>query len=176
MNWIGEGWVLDVDLITMKMIARYLLIATIILIASCAEQEPRGTDYSIYQISVSRPTIGNISVTDLDNGKMSIEIQLNPFSKGSYPTHLHFGGINTVGELALQLNDLDGETGRSKTVLNNVELSDGSMLTYERLLEMDGSIKVHNAANNLKNAVVAYGNIGKNDNYLTSGITVCIGH
>ncbi len=167
---------MGVNLEMMKILTRFIVLSVLFTLGSCAEQEPQTVDYSLYQISFSQPTLGNVAVTDLDNGKIEVNIELNPFSKGSYPAHLHFGGINTVGELAYRLNDVDGETGKSRTVLDNVELSDGTVLTYEKLLEMDGSIKVHYAQSRLKDAVVAYGNIGKNDNYFSNGITVCVGH
>ena len=78
--------------------------------------------------------------------------------------------------MAYRLENVDGSTGLSTTILDNVELSDGSILDYDKLLEMDGSIKVHLNSELFKNTVLAFGNIGKNDNYLASGITMCTGH
>lgn len=159
---------------SMKNLLLLLVIAS--LLTSCKEEAERpATEYIIYQIGYMRAQ-GTVTVTDLDVGKIAVEVQLVPFQDGSYPTHLHFGSINLVGELAYRLNDLDGKTGKSRTVLDNVELSDGTLLTYDLLMEMDGSIKVHMAQPELKDAVVAFGNIGKNDNYLSSGISICTGH
>lgn len=152
-----------------------LVLGALALFSSCSEEKNESVEYTVYQVGF-RATLGTAVVQDLENGKIRIDLTLNPFVDGAYPAHLHFGGINTVGELAYRLNDMDGLTGKSTTILDNVELSDGSILTYEKLLEMDGSIKVHMADALQKSAVLAYGNIGKNDNYLSSGVTICVGH
>lgn len=159
----------------MKKILLPLSLLAVLLGACSTENEVPELEYSIYQIAYL-PSLGNVYVRDLGEGQLEIEININPIVEGKYPAHLHFGSINTVGELAYRLTDLDGATGTSRTVLRNVELSNGEILTYDNLLEMDGSIKVHMADAEFKDAVIAYGNIGRNDNLLTSGIAVCIGH
>lgn len=141
----------------------------------CKEEEPPKTVYSLYQAGFT-PTNGSATITDLGGGKLKIEINLNPFVKGQYPAHLHFGDIREVGELAYRLQDVDGTTGQSVTVLDRVELSNGEILTYDMLMEMNGSIKVHLNSELFKNTVLAYGNVGENDNFLSNGITVCTGH
>ena len=142
----------------------------------CGEEvSNREASYVLYQIS-STPTRGEAIISELGDGTLEIQVQLKPIGEGSYKAHLHFGSINEVGELAYRLNDIDGETGYSTTVLDKVKLSDGRTLTYDRLMNMDGSIKVHMRGFELENAVLAYGNVGKNDNFLFQGLTVCTGH
>jgi hypothetical protein len=153
-----------------------LILFGILMSSSCQEEDKiPETAYSIYQSGFT-PTNGDVTVSDLGGGKLQVKIQLRPFVPGQYEAHLHFGDIREVGELAYRLNDVDGETGFSKTILDRVELSNGEVLTYERFLQMDGSIKVHMSGELFKNTVLAYGNVGKNDNYLSAGITACTGH
>ena len=155
---------------------KYLVVIVILFMTfGCSEEEPRERVYSLYQSGFT-PTNGTVATTDLGGGKLRITINLKPFVAGQYPAHLHFGTITEVGELAYRLENVDGSTGLSTTILDNVELSDGSILDYDKLLEMDGSIKVHLNSELFKNTVLAFGNIGKNDNYLASGITMCTGH
>lgn len=146
-----------------------------LVFSACTDQRGEQMEYAIYQVGF-QPNIGSVFMTELEDGEIEINIELAAFSRDFHQAHLHFGDINTLGELAYRLNDLNGATGQSKTVLKNVKLSDGSKLTFQRLMEMDGSIKVHSADPDLKSAVVAFGNIGRNENLLSSGITVCTGH
>jgi hypothetical protein len=129
----------------------------------------------LYQAGFT-PTQGAATITDLGSGKLKVEIKLNPFIKGRYPAHLHYGDIREVGELAYRLTDVDGETGKSVTILDRVEMTNGEILTYDLLMEMNGSIKIHLNSELFKNTVLAYGNVGINDNYLSNGITACTGH
>ena len=154
---------------------RFFPILLILLCFFSCKEKNRSIQYNIYQISF-QPTIGTIYVNDLGEGRVEIDIQLTPIVDGKYPTHLHFGNTNIIGKLAYQLSDLDGKTGRSRTVLNNVKLSNGEILTFDKVLEMDGSIKIHMDTFTLKDAVIAFGNVGKNDNSLTLGMSVCTNH
>ena len=64
----------------------------------------------------------------------------------------------------------------SSTILENVKLSSGEIFTYDLLQEMNGSVKIHLSDDLFKHVVLAYGNIGANENYLSDGVTVCTGH
>ena len=158
------------------MMRKLILLFLVVGMFSCGEDEnQRETVYTMYQVGW-RPTTGSVVITDLGNGKIEVNVKLQSIQEGQYQAHLHFGSINELGELAYRLTDLDGQTGKSRTILDNVELSDGSLLTYDMLLQMDGSVKIHDKDPLIKNTVVAFGNIGENDNFATGGITVCIGH
>ena len=159
----------------MRGIIKILLLGVVLMFSACRQEEIVEKNYFLYQAGFV-PTSGNAKVTDLGEGGIQITIQLKPFVSGQYPAHLHFGDINQTGELAVRLSDLDGKTGKSVTILKDQVMSNGEVLTYQKFLEMNGSIRVHTNDLLNKSVVLAYGNVGKNDNYLDSGLTICIGH
>ncbi|MDH5609732.1 MAG: hypothetical protein OEY56_09630 [Cyclobacteriaceae bacterium] len=123
------------------------------------------------------PVRGDVVFTELEPGKLEVVITLeNTEEKYDFPAHLHFGSINEVGELAFKLEDVVGTTGKSVTILDQVPLSTGEILTYDLLRQMNGSIKIHLADGMFSNIVLSYGNIGINQNYITDGVTICVGH
>lgn len=123
------------------------------------------------------PISGTVKVTELAPGKLEFDIQLKNTAEGNYhPAHLHFGSISEVGDLAVRLNDVDGATGNSLTIIDQARMEDGSLLTYDLLMEMNGSVKIHQNDSFFKFYVLSFGNIGKNENYLFDGVTVCTGH
>jgi hypothetical protein len=137
--------------------------------------EPRKKEYWLFQAGFT-PTSGLVTFTDMGNDRIKIDIKLKPFLAGNYPAHLHYGDINELGELAIRLEDVDGETGKSVTILDRARLSNGDLLTYEALVAMNGSIKIHSSSELFKHVVVAFGNVGANDEYAASGLATCVGH
>ena len=154
---------------------KILFLSLVVGFTACQQDDLPEKNYWLYQAGFT-PTNGNVKVTDVGEGGIQITIQLKPFLPGAYPAHLHFGDINETGELAVRLADLDGTTGKSVTILKDQVMTNGELLTYQKFLEMNASIRVHTNDPLNKNAVVAYGNVGKNDNYLDSGISTCLGH
>ena len=75
------------------------------------------------------------------------------------------GSISEVGELAFRLNPIDGSTGTSVTILDQAQLSNGEILTYDSFLSMNGSIKIHMDELYFKNMVLSYANVGSNQDY-----------
>lgn len=159
---------------TMKKTA-FLFLAVLGLMACEPQDSLPETSYYLYKAGFV-PTDGVATVTDLGGDKLQISINLKPFTEGMYPAHLHFGGIEEVGELAVELNRVNGETGKSVTVIEGVTLPDGEVLTYQKFLEMNASIKVHMIGDLFSHIVLAYGNVGKNDPYIAAGMSVCVGH
>ncbi len=148
---------------------------------SCDQQEVdtnslRESSYFLHRAGYE-PVRGDVTFTELAPGKIQVEISLvNTDERFDFPAHLHFGSINEVGELAFQLSDVSGNTGKSVTVLDQVELTDGQIFTYDLLQQMNGSVKIHLSNDLFKHVVLAYGNVGANENYLSDGVTVCTGH
>lgn len=123
------------------------------------------------------PTKGKVTIRELAPGKLEFKIELiNTSAGGEHPAHLHFGSISEVGELAYTLNPVDGATGLSTTVLDQVALSNGEVLDFDLLRQMNGSVKIHMNDNYFKHYVLAFGNIGQNQDYLFDGVAVCTGH
>lgn len=154
------------------------LIMISLLALGCQEQEDknRSMSYNMYQ-ATSSPVRGEVIFTELADGKIQVEISLaNTFKEVRHPAHLHFGSVKEIGELALALNPVDGNTGNSVTVLDQVPLSNGEVFSFDQLYEMNGSVKIHISETFFKDKVLSFGNIGKNENYDVGGVTVCTGH
>ncbi len=156
---------------------RKLLIVLVGLGFFACEQadESRKKEYWLFQAGFT-PTSGLVTFSDLGNDRIKIEIKLKPFLAGKYPAHLHFGDISELGELAFQLEDVDGETGKSVTIVNRAQLANGEILTYDALMAMNGSIKIHSSSELFKHVVVAFGNVGANNEYIAARLATCVGH
>ena len=153
----------------------------VILAASCTDSDGsdlRESQYLLYRIGAA-PVSGQVTFTELDPGKIQAYIELENTTPGlPFPAHLHFGNVGETGELAFRLNDVEGESGESVTVLDNVILTNGDTLTFDLLQEMNGSVKIHLNDSFYKNIAVSSGNIGANatDFSIFDGIAVCTGH
>ena len=150
----------------------------IIVVACEQETEPqlRENEYSLHRVGFTNVS-GVVTFTEQESGAILVSINLENTQEGQpFPAHLHFGTISETGELAFRLNDVDGATGSSSTLLDNVELSNGETLTFDMLDTMNGSVKIHLNDSFFKNIAIASGNIGKNENYDLNGIAVCTGH
>lgn len=146
----------------------------------CSAEDPteslQKSTYYLHRANYN-PVSGEVTVTELAPGQLQFHIVLQNTQEGvEHPAHLHFGSVSEVGELAYLLNPVDGSTGESYTVLDHVLLSSGDTLTYSRFLEMDGSIKIHMNEDYFRHMVLAFGNVGKNEDYLFDGVAVCTGH
>jgi hypothetical protein len=151
-----------------------------VLVLSCNTQTEevveRETSYYLHRAGYD-PVYGRVTFTELAPGKVRVDIQLqNTDERFDFPAHIHFGSINEVGELAFQLNDVDGKTGRSVTVLDQETLSNGDIFNYDHLETLNGSVKIHMSADFFKHIVLCYGNVGANENYITDGVAICTGH
>ena len=157
-------------------LASILIIIGLFGCQSNSEPDLRQNTYLLHRAN-SNPVRGDVTVTELGPGKLEFRIQVeNTVEGGVHPAHLHFGGVSEVGELALRLNDVDGATGESVTVVENTVLSDGQELTYDLFLTLDGSVKIHMNDTYFKHMVLSFGNVGKNEDYLFDGVAVCTGH
>ncbi len=164
----------------MKRTIQLFCILCVVSLLGCQDnsvsEELRQSTYLLHRANYNKVR-GNVIVTELGPSQLEFRIILeNTTEGGDHPAHLHFGDISEVGELAFPLNNVDGATGESVTVVENVELSDGSELTYDVFLTLDGSIKVHMNDNFFKHMVLSFGNVGKNEDYLFDGVAVCTGH
>lgn len=148
-------------------------------IVSCNKPEEvslREKTYNMHPANLNS-TQGTVVFTELAPAKLQVEIILSNTVEGiDHPAHLHFGSVREVGELATLLNPVDGATGKSVTILDQVKLSSGQLLTYELLGQMNGSVKVHMNDTYFKHLVLTFGNIGQNEDYFFDGTAVCTGH
>ena len=144
-----------------------VLLLVVIFASACqdAEVAPRQKTYYLHQANLNNVS-GKVVFEELAVGKVKVSITLKNTGEGNmHPAHLHFGSIREVGELAFALNPVDGTTGKSETILDQVELSSGDVFTYDLLEEMNGSVKIHMNDTFFKHMVLAFGNIGQNEDY-----------
>lgn len=78
---------------------------------------------------------------------------------GEHPAHIHENDAITGGGIIVSLNAVNGTTGMSKTQIE--ALNDGTALTYNDILTLNGYVNVHLSAAQLT-TLVAQGNIGAN--------------
>jgi len=103
---------------------------------------------------------GSATLEELDDGTSKLTIDLNGTpSNGLHPSHIHMNTAAEGGEIIVSLNEVDGSTGMSETIISQDD--NGNMVTYQDLLNIDGYINVHLSADDL-GTIVAQGDIGQN--------------
>lgn len=123
---------------------------------------PTGESKTYILSSVADPSIsGTATFIENNNNTTTIELDINGTpSDGMHPAHIHFNTAAEGGDIALTLGTVDGSTGFSSITTN--ELNNGTMITYDELLDFDGYINVHLSADEL-GTIVAQGDIGQNE-------------
>jgi hypothetical protein len=119
-------------------------------------------DNTVYELdSRSNPGIsGNVTFSKQTDNSILITIQLTGTQAGgNHPAHIHSDNSVDGGPIVIDLNNVDGSTGRSETVVT--AFNDGTPVTYEELIEYDGHVNVHAAADNMS-TLIAQGDIGEN--------------
>ena len=131
-----------------------LLIAFVLLIPllfACSNTNDKGMEpdnysgnsetYTLYQASEYNVN-GTVTFKELKTGFTEVEINVTPTEKGLlHPGHIHFLSIDANGDIAAVLNPIDGEIGKSITIIN--EFEDGSSINYQDFIQLDACIKVH---------------------------------
>ncbi len=147
-----------------------LLIMIPFIFVSCSSDDdgytnppPTELNSKIYTLG----TEGNFGVSGtakfIENSDTTLSIELNlentPLG-GVHPAHIHFNTAAEGGSIALSLEAVNGDTGKSTTTFTT--LDDGTAITYQTLLDFDGYINVHLSAEELS-TLVAQGDIGQNE-------------
>lgn len=103
---------------------------------------------------------GNVVFEEGEGGYTKVTINLSGTPNGgAHPAHIHFNSAADGGGIAISLEPINGTTGTSVTLVN--QLDDGSFIDYERLIAFEGYVNVHLAYGQLE-TVVAQGDIGGN--------------
>jgi cell wall assembly regulator SMI1 len=148
-----------------------LLFVSMIYFAGCREDDPKpqltGDTKQFALASVSNPAIsGNITFSKRDDNATLITVQLSGTSSGtSHPAHIHANTAAEGGPILLDLTAIDGASGKSETIVK--ALNDGSLITYDQLINIDGYVNVHLSSSNLS-TLIAQGDIGQNELTSTS--------
>ncbi len=94
------------------------------------------------------------------NGTTLVTIQLTGTTAGGdHPSHIHNNSAAETGGIAIDLSNVDGDTGRSATQV--AAKNDETAITYDELIVFDGYINVHLSSGNL-GTLIAQGDIGSN--------------
>ncbi|WP_245224702.1 hypothetical protein [Pseudozobellia sp. WGM2] len=121
------------------------------------------TASKIYELgSVDDPEIsGTAKFITFSNDSTVVELDLENTADGNmYPAHIHFNTAAEGGDIAVDLESVDGADGTSSTHVT--VLNEGTAITYEELIAYDGYINVHLSLADL-GTLVAQGDIGQNE-------------
>lgn len=115
----------------------------------------------------SNPAVsGSVTLSKKNDGSTLVTVQLSGTNTGgSHPAHIHTSSAAQGGAILVDLNPIDGKTGKSETVIK--ALNNGSTISYEQLLVLDAYVNVHLSASNLP-TLIAQGDIGINELTSTS--------
>jgi hypothetical protein len=111
---------------------------------------------------VSNPAIsGTASFEKRKNGTALVTVALTGTTAGnSHPSHIHANSAAQGGGIVIDLKNIDGATGISRTSVT--QLNAGTPITYDELLNFNGYLNVHLSAAAL-GTLVAQGDIGQNE-------------
>ena len=143
-----------------------LLLMSALLIVGCGKEDPQpqltGTSKQYSLFSQSNPAIsGTVTFAKRSDNATLITVKLNGTSAGgSHPAHIHANTAAETGGIILDLTSVDGATGKSETIVS--KLKDGTAVTYEQLIDLNGYVNVHVSATNLA-TLIAQGDIGQNE-------------
>ena len=133
--------------------------------ASCNTDEgpqPTGDKEEYLLNPVSDNSVsGTVTFERRSDNAVIITIQLNGTDAGGmHPAHIHANNAAEGGSIVLDLNEVDGATGKSETIV--AVFNDQTPLTYEGLIGYDGYVNVHMSSSDL-GTLVAQGDIGQNE-------------
>ncbi|OZV70593.1 CHRD domain-containing protein [Winogradskyella aurantia] len=116
--------------------------------------------YQLFELSSSGVS-GSATFAEQLDGSVLVSLNLTGTPQdGMHPAHIHVNTAAEGGAIAVSLNQVNGATGVSETIVS--QTNDGMPLNYEGLIDFDGYINVHLSADDLA-TVVAQGDIGQNE-------------
>lgn len=144
----------------------FLFLVSIIFFVACSDDytspELPGESKQFVLFTKSNPSIsGTVTFSKRSDNETLITVQLTGTSAGgSHPAHLHSNSAAESGGILLDLNPIDGRTGKSETVVKS--LNSGSPITYNQLIDLNAYVNVHLSASDLA-TLIAQGDIGVNE-------------
>ncbi len=145
-----------------------LFVATFGLFSSCNNDDevalpPAETGdkkmFSLFSASTGLP-IGTATFSELEDNSTRITLVLTGLpGTTEHPAHIHTESGAQGGIIAISLIDVDATSGTSETIVSKKD--DGTVITYNDLIDFDGHINVHQSASDLS-TIIAQGDIGPN--------------
>ena len=111
---------------------------------------------------VSNPAIsGTATFAKRVNGQTLVTVSLDGTTAGDvHPSHIHANTAAQGGGIVIDLNDVDGATGESRT--NITQRNDGTAITYDQMIDFNGYLNVH-LSSTVLGTLIAQGDIGQNE-------------
>ena len=153
----------------MKKLMYLFIAATTMIVSSCSDDDsndqPPGVfdgDSKTYQLQsrADASVSGTATVVENEDGTATVNLKLTGTSAGSFPAHIHANSAAETGDILIDLNEVDGASGESTTIISATKA--GTAITYEQILELDAYINIHQSANDL-GTLIAQGDIGVNE-------------
>ncbi|GGW44482.1 CHRD domain-containing protein [Arenibacter certesii] len=151
----------------MKKILYLFTMVTALVFTSCTNDDHNAPgefngESKIYQLeSRSNNDIkGTATIVENADGSATVNLKLDGTATGSHPAHIHANSAAESGDIIVDLTPVDGATGESTTIIS--ARKDGTKITYDQILELDGYINVHQSASDL-GTLIAQGDIGINE-------------
>ncbi len=147
----------------MKSSLSILALTCSLLFISCKKDDVadvvimRSIEYTIYDVSSSNIT-GTATFTQEDNGSTHVLIELEGSSTAENPAYIRFNTASEGGDVAITLKVC--ECSISNTTIT--KLDNGTPITYEGLIQLNGHITIHDG--NGQSSIVAVSDIGSNFN------------
>jgi len=117
----------------------------------------RFQQFSLTAVDVNNAD-GLLTVEERESGYSLLTVDLEQTVAGrQHPATLNFGVIADDAEIAVFLNPVDGDSGISKTDLE--QLDGGLLIPYQALIEFSGFIRVHLGPDADMTTIVSQGNI-----------------
>ncbi|MDF4221117.1 hypothetical protein PXC01_05920 [Maribacter sp. M208] len=141
-----------------------LILLTFSLLNCSKDDDPPATptgknkEYNVLNTNFSDLN-GTINFAENTNGSTTILVQLNNTFKGiDNPVRLRRNTANIGGGIALELNEIQGENGKSSTTIS--KLANGTIISYNELSEFDGYLAIEDSSTGV---LVAYADLGPNE-------------
>ncbi len=150
-----------------------LLVIICTLYVGCKKSDPGPQVTTVSKqfnlISKSNPSInGTVTFAKRDDAATLVTIQLKGTTAGAtHPAHIHANTAAEGGNIILDLTNVDGASGKSETVVKT--LKDGSLVTYEQLININGYVNVHFSSTDLA-TLIAQGDVGQNELTITNKV------
>lgn len=147
----------------MKSSLSILALTCSLLFISCKKDDVsqavimQSIEYTIYDVSGSNIT-GKATFTQEDNGSTHVLIQLEDSSTSQNPAYIRFNTASEGGDVAITLKAC--ECLISNTTIT--KLDNGTSITYEGLIQLNGHITIHDG--NSQSSILAVADIGSNSN------------
>lgn len=142
----------------MKSSLSVLALALTLIITSCKKDDAaeavilQSVEYNIYDVASSGIT-GKATFTQEDNGSTHVLIELNGADTSTNPAYIRFNSAAVGGDIAITLEACTCSV--SNTTIT--KLDNGSPITYEGLLSLNGHVTILDGDD-----IVAVADIGSN--------------